>query len=319
VDFRSHQVRIRELEGTAADLDRQVRDLERKISRRPELEKRRGELEAALAHAEDAAGLAARIAERIARRAEELVAWRNERKGLEKEAQTWESRLAAASLTKSLLEKLRLDKRLADERVGGARQRLAALEVAGRQREEVVAERGRREIQRGLFHDLRQAFSKRGVPSMIIETVVPELERAANELLSGLTENRLHVRIETQRETRTGELREALDIVISDDLGSRPYELYSGGEAFRINFAIRIALARLLARRAGAPLRSLFIDEGFGTQDARGREQLVAAIRRIQADFDRILVITHIDEMKAAFPVRIEVEKTPLGSQFRLV
>ncbi|MGH2626010.1 MAG: SbcC/MukB-like Walker B domain-containing protein, partial [Anaerolineales bacterium] len=109
----------------------------------------------------------------------------------------------------------------------------------------------------------------------------------------------------------------ALDIVISDDLGSRPYELYSGGEAFRINFAIRIALSRLLARRAGAQLRSLFIDEGFGTQDASGRDQLVAAIQRIQPDFDRILVITHIEEMKEAFPVRIEVEKTPQGSTFR--
>jgi exonuclease SbcC len=166
--------------------------------------------------------------------------------------------------------------------------------------------------------DLRQAFSKRGVPAWIIETAVPELERAANEILTGLTENRLHVRFETQREIRTGEMREALDIVISDDLGSRPYELYSGGEAFRIDFAIRIALSRLLARRAGAHLRSLFIDEGFGTQDARGREQLISAIHRVQDDFDRILVITHMEEMKDAFPVRIEVEKTPQGSQFHL-
>ena len=106
--------------------------------------------------------------------------------------------------------------------------------------------------------------------------------------------------------------------MISDELGTRPYELYSGGEAFRINFAIRIALSRLLARRAGAQLRSLFIDEGFGTQDARGREQLVAAINSIQDDFDRILVITHIDELKDAFPARIEVTKTPQGSHFTL-
>jgi exonuclease SbcC len=126
------------------------------------------------------------------------------------------------------------------------------------------------------------------------------------------------VRIETQKETRGGEVRESLDIVISDELGSRSYELYSGGEAFRINFAIRIALSRLLARRAGAQLRSLFIDEGFGTQDASGREHLVAAINSIQGDFDRILVITHIDELKDSFPARIEVTKTPEGSRFTL-
>ncbi len=120
-------------------------------------------------------------------------------------------------------------------------------------------------------------------------------------------------------EIKTGELREALDIIISDELGSRPYELYSGGEAFRIDFAIRIALSKLLARRAGAKLRSLFIDEGFGTQDARGREHLISAINTIQDDFDLILVITHIEELKEAFPTRIEVEKTSQGSRFSIV
>jgi exonuclease SbcC len=315
-EFRRQQGRIRELEEQSAALDRESKDLERRLSARPALEKRRGEVEAALAHAEDAAGLAARIAERVERRRVDLEGWARERGQLEAEAQTWESRLAAASLTQENLERIRLEKRLADERVGGARQQLAALESAARQREDVQVERARREVDLAIDQDLRQAFSKRGVPAWIIETAVPELERAANEILTGLTENRLHVRFETQREIRTGEMREALDIVISDDLGSRPYELYSGGEAFRIDFAIRIALSRLLARRAGAHLRSLFIDEGFGTQDARGREQLISAIHRVQDDFDRILVITHIEEMKDSFPVRIEVEKTPQGSQF---
>jgi exonuclease SbcC len=80
-----------------------------------------------------------------------------------------------------------------------------------------------------------------------------------------------------------------------------------------------VALSKLLARRAGAQLRALFIDEGFGSQDALGRERLVAAINSVQDDFDRILVITHLDELRDAFPARIEVTKTPEGSQLRLV
>jgi exonuclease SbcC len=90
--------------------------------------------------------------------------------------------------------------------------------------------------------------------------------------------------------------------------------MYSGGEAFRINFALRIALSRLLARRAGAPLPTLIIDEGFGSQDSAGRERLVEAIRAIQDDFRCVLVVTHLDELRDAFPVRIEVQKTPEGS-----
>jgi exonuclease SbcC len=153
---------------------------------------------------------------------------------------------------------------------------------------------------------------------MIIEAAIPEIEGAANALLTRMTGGRMHVRFETQREKVTGGTAETLDIQISDELGTRNYELYSGGEAFRINFAIRIALSQLLARRAGARLRTLVIDEGFGTQDAQGRERLVEAINALQADFDRIIVITHIDELKDAFPTRIQVTKTTLGSQIEV-
>ena len=46
---------------------------------------------------------------------------------------------------------------------------------------------------------------------------------------------------------------------------------------------------------------------------------LVEAINAIQSDFDRIIVITHIDELKDAFPARIQVTKTADGSQIEVV
>jgi exonuclease SbcC len=316
--YRVNQVRVREIESRARELERETNGLNARLRERPALEKRAGELEAALGHAQEATKQAEAVEAKLARWREELAGDEARRESLEQKAEESERRLRAAALRQEDLDRMRLESRLADERVGGARQKLAALESFERQREERLAERERLSADLALYEDLRTAFGKRGVPAMIIETVVPELEAHANDLLGRMTDNRLHVRIETLRELRGGEVRESLDIIISDELGSRPYELYSGGEAFRINFAIRIALSRLLARRAGARLRSLFIDEGFGTQDAGGREHLVAAINSIQDDFDRILVITHIDEMKDAFPARIEVEKTPEGSRFTL-
>jgi exonuclease SbcC len=165
-----------------------------------------------------------------------------------------------------------------------------------------------------MFEELREAFGKRGVPAMIIEAAVPEIENKANELLQRMTAGRMNVRFETQRETQAGDVRETLDIKISDELGTRPYENYSGGEQFRVNFAIRIALSQLLARRAGAQLQTLIVDEGFGSQDAQGREKLVSAINSIADDFRLILIITHIDELKDAFPAQITVTKTGEGS-----
>ncbi len=115
------------------------------------------------------------------------------------------------------------------------------------------------------------------------------------------------------------DLKETLDIQISDGAGMRDYEMFSGGEAFRVNFAIRLALSEVLAQRAGARLQTLVIDEGFGSQDAQGRQRLIEAINLVRDDFAIILVITHIDELKDAFPNRIEVEKTDQGSTVRIV
>ena len=62
----------------------------------------------------------------------------------------------------------------------------------------------------------------------------------------------------------------------------------------------------------------MFIDEGFGTQDEAGRNKLVEAITAIQEDFDLILVITHIDELRDSFPVHVQIEKTDAGSRISI-
>jgi exonuclease SbcC len=166
---------------------------------------------------------------------------------------------------------------------------------------------------------LVDAFGKRGIQALLIEAALPELEAQANDLLARLTDHRMTLALETQRQNRRGEVSETLEIRIADELGTRSYELFSGGEAFRINFALRVALAKLLASRSGAPLRTLFLDEGFGTQDPGGRERLVEAIQTIQDEFDLILVVTHIEELKEAFPARIDVSKTDMGSTLDVV
>jgi len=190
-------------------------------------------------------------------------------------------------------------------------ERCAEMEIKKREREKLLAQASKEER---IYRDLAQAFGKRGIQALLIEMALPEIEAEANRLLGRMTDNRMHVKFETQRETKKGDVMETLDINISDELGMRNYEIFSGGEAFRIDFAIRIALSKLLARRAGAPLPTLIIDEGFGTQDSTGIEKLKEAINSIQDDFDKIIVITHIEELRDAFPSHIDVTKTAEGS-----
>jgi exonuclease SbcC len=196
----------------------------------------------------------------------------------------------------------------------GVQQRLYSLQSRRERKQELEAQREQALVDQSLYDELRLAFGKNGVPAMIIESAIPELELLANDLLGRMTDGRMHLRMETQRTTQDGNVNETLDIHIADELGTRAYEMYSGGEAFRVNFALRVALSKLLARRAGAQLQALFIDEGFGTQDAEGRSKLVEAITAVQEDFRLILVITHIDELRDSFPVHVVVEKTAQGS-----
>ena len=169
-----------------------------------------------------------------------------------------------------------------------------------------------------IYKILTEVYGKSGIQAAIIENAIPELAVKTNEILGKITDGRLYVEFLTQRDKKSGGTIETLDIKISDESGTRKYETYSGGEEFRINFAIRIALSKVLAHRAGASLRMLILDEGFGVLDEQGREKLVESINSITDEFDNILVITHIQDLKEAFPIRLEVTKETTGSTFKM-
>ncbi len=164
------------------------------------------------------------------------------------------------------------------------------------------------------FEILSQAFGKNGIQALLIDQALPEIEQEANNILSKLTNNESQVMIESLRDLKSGGVRETLDIKISDVAGMRPYEMFSGGEAFRIDFALRIAISKLLARRAGTALQTLMIDEGFGSQDEDGVSLLIEAIYAIQDDFEKIIVVSHLGQLKESFPVHMIVEKNSSGS-----
>ena len=165
------------------------------------------------------------------------------------------------------------------------------------------------------YQAIALAVGKDGIQALIIEQALPEIESEANALLGRLTNNQAHVSIESLRDLKKGGAKETLDINISDSLGVRPYELYSGGEAFRIDFALRIAISKLLARRAGTSLQTLIIDEGFGSQDEEGLSKIMEAIYAIKDDFAMIIIVSHLTSMKDQFPVHLVVEKEPNGSR----
>jgi len=269
------------------------------------------------------------IESEIANLKSEIKIRESEIETLERDYQTAQTNLEAAEAgapdlddAEQELFRLRETENKVRSELGGAQQRVDVLDT--QRARKAVFEKECDEIQKqiGRHRTLERAFGKDGVPALLIEQALPQIEDRANELLDRLSDGQMSIRFATQAEykdKKRDDLRETLDIQISDAAGIRNYEMYSGGEAFRVNFAIRLALSKILAQRKGARLQTLVIDEGFGSQDIQGRQRLIEAINLVKNDFAKILVITHLDELKDAFPTRIEVEKTERGSTLRVM
>jgi exonuclease SbcC len=260
---------------------------------------------------------------------EQLKDEKNNLSRLEQETAQAEARQAEAlgrlpDVEKSYNDLLDLQQRERQQHmeVGAARQKVEVLDTL---RKRLAGYTTEREEATGRIAELRaleRAFGKDGVPALLIEQALPEIESRANQLLDQLSDGDMSIHFSTLRDYKDknrDDKRETLDITINDSGVIRDYEMYSGGEAFRINFAIRLALSKVLAQRAGARLQTLVIDEGFGSQDISGRQRLIEAINTIRPDFEKILVISHLDEIRDAFPTRIEVEKTSRGSKLTVI
>ncbi len=225
------------------------------------------------------------------------------------------------NVNKTLLQ-LKEKENILQREAGAAQQKVAVLEIQKSRKIELEEQRQEISSRVKQYKQLEAAFGKDGVPALLIEQALPNIEAKANQILERLSGGAMSIRFRTQKSYKASnreDLKETLDIQIRDQSGYRDYEMYSGGEAFRINFAIRLALSHVLAQRAGARLQTLVVDEGFGSQDSVGRQRLIEAINLIQDDFEKILVITHVEQIKEAFSTQLIVEKTPLGSQVTLV
>ena len=313
----AEQEALTALEGELAKLDynpEQHEQIRQQLASRQQYEAPKQKLDEADRLINQEKEFRARAREAIAELSQSLELSQQKAQALAKELERLPQLTTDLAQAEAEHEALVSQQREAQERLGQAKarlERLAELVIKKKAKEKLLTKSSREEK---IYQELAQALGKRGVQALLIETALPEIEIEANRLLGRMTDNRMNVKIETQRETKKGDVIETLDINIADELGTRDYEMFSGGEAFRINFAIRIALSKLLARRAGAPLPILIIDEGFGTQDSSGIEKLKEAINSIQDDFDQILVITHVEELRDAFPSRIDVVKTAEGS-----
>lgn len=151
------------------------------------------------------------------------------------------------------------------------------------------------------YSHLAEAFGANGVQQLIIEAAVPHLQQLANEITSSLGITAM-IAFRTQRETKTGATREALDIIVADENGERDIVTFSGGQRKLLRLAIRLALAAFQAQRAGRRIQVLCLDEVFEALDSANASLVAEGISSISRYFSQVIVITHDPTLVSTFP-----------------
>lgn len=237
-------------------------------------------------------------------------------------ARDWASELAALDKlladNRAELARIRRQLEIENQRQGGLTAQLDAAVKAAEQIEALRAEIAEIDRRANLLGILGDAYAKSGIPALLVEQAVPELEAAANEVLTLLSDGQLSVAFRTQRENKDGSIAEALDIIVYGPNGERPYESFSGGQAVRVAIAVRCGTSELVAGRSGARCEMLILDEPKWLDD-HGQDVLVDCLARLSDRFQTILLATHSDRLKDAFPQRIEVSRGTEGSRVEVI
>jgi DNA repair exonuclease SbcCD ATPase subunit len=154
--------------------------------------------------------------------------------------------------------------------------------------------------------DLVTAYSPAGIPAMVLESVIDDLNAAINVTLAELSGGALTVRLTTARETAGGAQESKVTVYVDTPTGTRSYEALSGGQRFRVDIAIRMGLSAIVAAGTGTPIETFIVDEGWGALDEDGIRSTLEVLHRLSEQVN-VATVSHIDSVRDAFPARIEV------------
>lgn len=103
-------------------------------------------------------------------------------------------------------------------------------------------------------------------------------------------------------------------VAIDRDMGDerRSVKTLSGGESFLISLSLALGLSDLAARHVD--IRSLFIDEGFGTLDPETLDTTLDILERLQVESDKTIgIISHVDALKERITHQIQLQRNGQG------
>ncbi|MBT2581401.1 SMC family ATPase [Planococcus sp. ISL-109] len=158
-------------------------------------------------------------------------------------------------------------------------------------------------------NDLKLSFER----YLQIEYLEQILE-AANERLKHLSNGQFYLTRSDRQEARGKQSGLGLDVYDAYTGQARDVKTMSGGEKFNASLCLALGMADVIQSFEGnVSIETMFIDEGFGSLDEESLGKAIETLIDLQRSGRMIGVISHVQELKAAIPAILEVEKTKEG------
>jgi DNA repair exonuclease SbcCD ATPase subunit len=150
---------------------------------------------------------------------------------------------------------------------------------------------------------LTRLFGKDHLQAWLVQEAQSVIGDAANQFLTGISEGMLRIDMVPEGDD--------LEILVSDfSSAGEPIEVrfISGSQQFRVAVAIALAIGQY-SGSSSRNIRSVIIDEGFGSLDEDGRREMIAQLKSLENVLDRVIVVSHQEEFDEAFSNGYHIEK----------
>ncbi|TFE23577.1 AAA family ATPase [Cohnella luojiensis] len=148
----------------------------------------------------------------------------------------------------------------------------------------------------------------------ILIEFLEQILHAANARLNDLSNGQFTLQRSDRLETRGKQSGLGLDVYDAYTGQNRDVKSMSGGEKFNASLCLALGMTDVIqAYQGGISIEMMFIDEGFGSLDEDSLNKAITTLIDLQRSGRMIGVISHVQELKQAFPAVLEVSKTKEG------
>lgn len=204
------------------------------------------------------------------------------------------------------LDNAKSRQQLVDAERNAASNHLVNLEYQQKHHQELEQQKRDVERQHHLYDLLSDLLGRSGLQLYLLRRAESAIVELANNILHGLSHGRIRLELRRDSDSLATNTEKALDLVVYDyDTGqhSISISLASGSQRFRIAVSLALAIGRYTSREARR-IESVIIDEGFGTLDKTGRDDMIKELTSLGQQLKRIILVSHQDEFASAFPNR---------------